>query len=502
MILKKIPLLFGLLLTVAASLSAAQVYVLFDPACMDRLEFDHDRPDGKGDYMVYHVNIRSGEKLILEVGEETGKEQNYLPEEFLSCATGGFDQGLMRRINTNMDQVFMVYSKNGRKYILSPIKSAALYRKQGTVINYESPKYHFRLDTEYGTIGEDISVNMPGAKLYFEGRLDNGCTGSYLFRQLAPRSAYPVTDLVLTPEVGITGERSGANAAAALQNSMALQRVNGRSFDRYLQEVCGTEPGARGALLAGGSAASPSAPTSYNATGGRLNPPASSGSLPSGAIVPGGTPAPSQPAPAATTTTNTAAVSGEPTVADAPPTHTVARGETLYGISRKYNVSVDQIKTWNNMDSNMIRRGQVLQVAPPTGASAIATTQGSSGTFAVRGNATTLSGGPVPYNQASERIMTDATEDMHIVKPGETVASIALNYGYTAKRFREMNDLGPNDYVRVGQRLRTTDCNCPAAGNSVTGPVAAPPSSAPASYNSPGGRISPNTMTVRTPNAA
>ncbi|MEM1214480.1 MAG: LysM peptidoglycan-binding domain-containing protein [Bacteroidota bacterium] len=512
MIRKRIPLLFGLLLAFGASLSAAQIYILYDAACMDRLEFDHDRPEGRADYMVYHVNIRSGEKIILEVGEESGQEQNYLPEQFLSCASGGFDQGLMRRINTNIDQVYMVYAKNNRKYIISPIKTAALYRKQGSVISYESPKYHFRLDTEYGTIGEDISVNMPGAKLYFEGRLDNSCTGAYLFRQLAPRSAYPVTDLVLTPEIGITGERSGANAAAALQNSMALQRINGRSMDRYLQEACGTEPGSRGALLTSARTATATTPTSFNTAGGRLNVPTQTGSLPSGAIVPGGNPAPATAmvnrSPAAA-----AVPAGEPTAAANPPTHTVERGETLYGISRKYSVSVADIKSWNNMSSNTIRRGQVLQVAAPAAATAQATAAPAN-TFAVRGtttrtasptvpNAATRVSEPVPYNQPSNRIMTENTpaEGTHVVQAGETVASVALQYGYTSKRFREMNDLGPNDYVRVGQRLKTSDCNCPAtaAPATVAAPVTSAPAAAPTSYGSTGGRIAPNNLTARTP---
>lgn len=44
--------------------------------------------------------------------------------------------------------------------------------------------------------------------------------------------------------------------------------------------------------------------------------------------------------------------------------HTVTRGETLYGISRQYGVTVDDLKSWNNLDSNLIRIGQQLRVSP------------------------------------------------------------------------------------------------------------------------------------------
>lgn len=489
----RIPLLFGVLLASCLTLSAAQVFVLFDPACMDRLEFDMNRPDGRGTYLAYHINIRSGEKLVFDIGEESSREQNYMPEPILACNSGGIDQGLMRRINANIDEVYMVFSKNDKKYIISRVVTASSYTKAGSVITYESPKYRFRFDTEFGTIGENIAINNPGAKVYFEGKLDNDCTGSYLFRQLAPQSAYPLTDLVITPEIGIVEERSGANASAAMNNYITLNKVNNKNYDRYLMEICGTEPGSNGSVV---SARTTPTPANYNTSNLTARTPQASG-LPSGAIVPGGSPAATTvrtvtPAPAQVQPTTTASTSGAST-------HTVERGETLYGISRKYGVGVDDIKEWNNLSSNTIRRGQVLQVAPAA--------ESTAPVLASRGTPTqarTLSGSPVPYEQTNtQRIMTESTTNLHIVKPGETVASIALEYGYTSSKFREINDLGPNDYVKVGQRLKTTDCDCTTARGATSSSAAATTPSVPNAYNNTsGGRLVPNNLTVRTPTPA
>jgi LysM repeat protein len=44
--------------------------------------------------------------------------------------------------------------------------------------------------------------------------------------------------------------------------------------------------------------------------------------------------------------------------------HTVASGETLYSISRKYNLSVADLKTWNPETSAGLRVGQVLKLTP------------------------------------------------------------------------------------------------------------------------------------------
>lgn len=43
--------------------------------------------------------------------------------------------------------------------------------------------------------------------------------------------------------------------------------------------------------------------------------------------------------------------------------HVVKRGDTLYGISRKYHVSVQQLKVWNNLKSNTIHKGRRLKVS-------------------------------------------------------------------------------------------------------------------------------------------
>lgn len=45
--------------------------------------------------------------------------------------------------------------------------------------------------------------------------------------------------------------------------------------------------------------------------------------------------------------------------------HTVVQGETLYRISRKYGVTVRQLKLWNKLSSNNILIGQRLIVSQP-----------------------------------------------------------------------------------------------------------------------------------------
>ena len=48
-------------------------------------------------------------------------------------------------------------------------------------------------------------------------------------------------------------------------------------------------------------------------------------------------------------------------------THIVKRGDTLWDIARRYDVSIEKIKSWNNMKSNKIKPGERLRIKQSSG---------------------------------------------------------------------------------------------------------------------------------------
>jgi LysM repeat protein len=44
--------------------------------------------------------------------------------------------------------------------------------------------------------------------------------------------------------------------------------------------------------------------------------------------------------------------------------HTVERGETLFGLSRRYGVSVEELKSWNGLQGDTLQTGQLLKLNP------------------------------------------------------------------------------------------------------------------------------------------
>ena len=110
--------------------------------------------------------------------------------------------------------------------------------------------------------------------------------------------------------------------------------------------------------------------------------------------------------------------------------HTVKSGETLYGISLKYGVTVAQIKQWNNLKNDIIYVGQSL----------IVSSNGSSNNQTEKPTTPT---NPTTPNTNSQK---------HTVKSGDTLSGIAWKYGVTVAQLKQWNNL-KSDIIYVGQTL-------------------------------------------------
>ncbi len=109
-----------------------------------------------------------------------------------------------------------------------------------------------------------------------------------------------------------------------------------------------------------------------------------------------------------------------------PVSYKVQKGETLSSISKKYNITEEELKASNNLKSNTLRSGQNLQIAQvATPASA------------------------VPSNKAE----LEAKSVSYKVKKGETLSSISKKYHITEDELKAMNNL-KSSTIRFGQELK------------------------------------------------
>jgi len=107
--------------------------------------------------------------------------------------------------------------------------------------------------------------------------------------------------------------------------------------------------------------------------------------------------------------------------------HTVSKGETLNQLSQKYQVSVDDLKTWNSLESSSIKIGAQLIVSSPSEIEAESTAE-------------------------STEVETPKTKIQHVIQRGETLNSIAQKYQVTTDDLKSWNALQSNQIV-AGKNL-------------------------------------------------
>ena len=118
-------------------------------------------------------------------------------------------------------------------------------------------------------------------------------------------------------------------------------------------------------------------------------------------------------------------------------THKVQPKETLYSISKKYEVTPEDIKKWNRISTNILDIGQEL-IIYPTSANAA-----PSSVPAV-----------VETPKSDQKLLSNRVEgySYHIVREGETLYSLSRKYEVPLEDLREWNDLRVND-IAIGQEL-------------------------------------------------
>lgn len=114
--------------------------------------------------------------------------------------------------------------------------------------------------------------------------------------------------------------------------------------------------------------------------------------------------------------------------------YTVSPGDNLFRIATNHNTTVDELKALNNLTSDLIQPGDVLQIP-----NCIPTAGGVPA-------APTVESQPQPPAASGETI--------HIVQAGETLFTIAQRYNVTISDIVTANNLTNPDRLSIGQELR------------------------------------------------
>ncbi len=118
--------------------------------------------------------------------------------------------------------------------------------------------------------------------------------------------------------------------------------------------------------------------------------------------------------------------------ADAKTVHTVQKGDTLQKISKRYHVSLPELKAANNLSSTKLSIGDKI-VIPEKGKASSASSESSR------------------KGKTAESASTK-TEQHYTVKKGDSLAKIAKQFNTTPDALKSLNGL-PNNKLKLNQKL-------------------------------------------------
>ena len=138
----------------------------------------------------------------------------------------------------------------------------------------------------------------------------------------------------------------------------------------------------------------------------------------------------------------------------------VKQGDTLYSIAKQYNIGVNQLKSLNNLSTDILSVGQILNV--PSGLSLVNTYIVSKGDtlYGIAKKFDISVNKLKEINDLSSNMLTIGQkliiplekDSTYVVKRGDTLYSIAREFNTTVDVLKQLNNLDNNN-LSIGQIL-------------------------------------------------
>lgn len=151
--------------------------------------------------------------------------------------------------------------------------------------------------------------------------------------------------------------------------------------------------------------------------------------------------------------------------------YTVKKGDSLYVIANKYGITVDELKAANNLSSNLLNVGQILKIPKKEEATPseyeVYTVKSGDSLWSIATNYGVSVDDIINLNNLGTTILqigqqilipkqVESEKNVYIVKAGDNLYSIANKYNITVNELKKANNL-ENNNLSIGQELIIPD---------------------------------------------
>jgi LysM repeat protein len=434
--------LFSTLVVLGATFqmaSAQDIYIRYDADCVEKLEYRFVEHDNGVAYTAYKVNKNATENVYFETGVEVPQIRKTAPSKMYSCNAIDLSKADVNAINKGKRKAFIV-KKLDSGWAVLPVGSAAYMSFTDNIINYTDATSDFQADLRTAANDNDLSLDKSEenakAAVFYIGEMTACNFTAYQFKKTPRQTCKEDATIAILPGLGLIQDFATGG------QRFELVGINNT-------DVCGyySTPTTPAPVMA---EPQPDVPQTYNIVA-QAPPPqyevADSDVSRSDDL--GGSDVASksvEPEPACLTI----ATEGE---------HIVQRGESLYGIARRYGLTVSSLREWNDLKEDMIYPCSPLKVIAPSTVAAVEPPAPEPSMEEKRQNDIPQSyvavvkpkslpkPAPVKIN-----CNVEAGEGEHVVMQGESLYGIARTYNLKVADLRAWNGL-KEDVIQPCQKM-------------------------------------------------
>jgi LysM repeat protein len=414
--------------------SAQDIYIRFDAGCVEKLEYRFVEQNGVA-YTAYKVNKNADENLYFETGVEVPQIRKSAPSKMVNCNDINLGRTDVEDINSGRQKAFIVKKlDSGWAYL--PVGSAAQMIFKDNIINYLDATSDFQANVGVGTSSDDLSLDNSEenakAAVYYIGEMTACSYTAYQFKKTPRQTCKADATIAILPGLGLIQDFATGG------QRFELVGINNMDVCGYYATPTAPEPVV--------SEPKPDVPQSYNIVAQVKTEPfteaVDSDVSQSDNLSDSGIASKSVDAEPACLTI---AAEGE---------HIVQRGESLYGIARRYGLAVNSLRDWNGLAEDVIYPCSPLKVVAPAVAVAPEPSMEEKRQSDVpQSYAAVVKPKSLPKPEpVVVNCNVEAGEGEHVVMQGESLYAIARTYNLNVADLRSWNNL-KEDKILLCQKL-------------------------------------------------